>query len=125
MLRLSRKTDYALMSLAWLTEHTEHVWSAREIAGACQMPVALVMNVLKILHQKGVLRSIRGTNGGYQIAVDLSKVSLFDLMQMLDKQELESLPIASRHPRGLALHGAAQALQYRLGRFMREVSVAD
>lgn len=118
MLRLSRKTDYALIALGYLVEHHHDVVSARQIAEACQLPLPLTMNLLKSLHQRGLLTSIRGATGGYRIGMDLEKVSLFDLTQIIEAAEAEP-------GLKLAIHGAAQALQYRLGRFMREVSVAD
>ena len=39
MLRLSKKADYALISLAYLAEHPEHVISARDIAQTCGLPL--------------------------------------------------------------------------------------
>ena len=115
MIRLSRKADYALIALGYLSERTGRVSSARQIAGDCQLPLPLLMNLLKRLHQRGILRSVRGTAGGYQVAVDLHDLSLFELCAILD-------PHVSKK---LALHGPAQALQYRLRRFMQDVSVAD
>ncbi len=58
---------------------------------------------------------------------DLQGVSLFDLCVILDQAESGCRDgiISGEPTRKLALHGAAQALQYRVGRFMREVSVAD
>src|SRR5437764_5998446 len=117
MLRLSKKADYALISLAYLAEHRGHVVPAREIAERCQMPVPLLMNILKVLHQRGILRSVRGASGGYQIATDLSRLSLLELSGLVEQDGHE--PAAHR----LALHGPAQALQYRLVRFMKDVTV--
>ncbi|MBA2707341.1 MAG: Rrf2 family transcriptional regulator [Gemmatimonadaceae bacterium] len=117
MLCLSRKVDYALISLSYLAERPDRVSSAREIAGVCRVPLAMLMNVLKRLHQTQILRSVRGAAGGYELASDLNALSLFDLCAIVNKH--------GQPARKLALHGPAQALQYRLGRFMREVSVAD
>src|SRR2546429_181948 len=114
MLRLSRKADYALISLAYLAEHQSHIVSAREIAEVRDLPLPLLMNILKVLHQRGMLRSMRGASGGYQIAADLSRFSLFELSNLLDNIDGDDQPVARR----LALHGPAQALQYRLVRFM-------
>ena len=47
------------------------------------------MNILKVLHQKGILKSVRGASGGYQIAADLSAVSLLDLSNLVDRIEPE------------------------------------
>jgi Rrf2 family protein len=114
MLRLSKKADYALISLAYLAEHPRQIVSAREIAETCQLPVPLLMNILKVLHQRGIVRSVRGASGGYQIAMDLSALSLLELSRLVEAA-----------PHRFALHGPAQALQYRLVRFMKDVSVAD
>ena len=120
MLRLSKKADYALISLAHLAEHPGQVVPAREIAETCRLPVPLLMNILKVLHQRGILRSVRGASGGYQIASDLSRLSLLDLSGIVEQADGEN-GVAHR----FALHGPAQALQYRLVRFMKDVSVAD
>ena len=121
MLRLSKKADYALISLGYLAEHAARVVSAREIAERCQLPLALLMNILKAMHQRGVVRSVRGATGGYQLASDLNRLSLLDLGNIVSPEE----PADSPGEKRLALHGPAQALQYRLIRFMRDVSVAD
>ena len=128
MLRLSKKADYALISLGYLAEHPEHVVSAREIAERCQLPLPLLMNILKALHQRGVLKSSRGASGGYRIASDLSKLSLLDLSGMLENADGAAAGGAGEgemDKKRFALHGAAQALQYRIVQFMRDVSVAD
>ena len=120
MLRLSKKADYALISLAYLAEHRGHVVPAREIAERCQLPLPLLMNILKVLHQRGILRSVRGASGGYSISADLNRLSLLELSDLLD-QAGDGEAVSKK----LALHGPAQALQYRLVRFMKDVSVAD
>src|SRR5438067_1823632 len=112
MLRLNRKADYALISLGYLAERPGRVASAREVAQAYQVPAALLMNIFKRLHQHGILSSVRGAAGGYRLRRDLSSLSLLELTQILE----ETLADGKR----LAIHGAAQALQYRLGRFMGE-----
>ena len=126
MLRLSKKADYALISLGYLAEHPEHVVSAREMAERCQLPLNLLMNILKVLHQRGIVKSSRGASGGYRIASDLGKLSLLELSGMLEQAEAyENGDGEFVSAKRLALHGPAQALQYRLVRFMKDVSVAD
>jgi Rrf2 family protein len=121
MLRLSKKADYALISLGYLAERPGEVLSAREIAENCMIPQQLLMNLLKAMHQRGILRSVRGANGGYQLAADLNRLSLMELNNLVDQADSGDEPVGKR----LALHGPAQALQYRLLRFMKDVTVAD
>src|SRR5437764_13361159 len=106
MLRLSKKADYALISLAYLAEHRGHVVPAREIAERRELPLPLLMNILKVLHQRAILRSVRGTSGGYQIAADLTTLSLLDLSNLMDKVDVADEQVGKK----LALHGPAQAL---------------
>ena len=68
MLALGKKMDYALISLAWLAERSGRAISAREIAEANDLPLPALMQILKTLHQHGMLRSTRGVKGGYRSA---------------------------------------------------------
>jgi Rrf2 family protein len=104
------------------------VVSAREIAERCQLPLPLLMNLLKVLHQRGILKSVRGASGGYRIASDLGKLSLLELSGILENDGGGGDPRGSGEmidKKRFALHGPAQALQYRIVRFMKDVTVAD
>lgn len=80
MLALPKKTDYALIALHYLLEHPGRVAPAREIAEAYHLPCALLMNVMKELQQGGLVRSVRGARGGYQINSDPREVTLYDVV---------------------------------------------
>ena len=124
MLPLGINTDYALIALAYMVERGDQVSSARVIAEAHGLSLPLMMKVLKILHQRQLLQSVRGTKGGYRIGVNLDEVSLYDLMSILGGERLIDVDPQSR-PRSFSGHAPALALQYRLIRFLREVSLSD
>src|SRR2546423_15225910 len=84
MLYVSKKTDYALIALAFLAERVGRVASAREIAEAHQISAALLMNILKTLQKNSLVHSTRGARGGYQLNGRLNEVSLYELMGMLE-----------------------------------------
>ena len=67
MLSLNRKTDYALVALAGLCAADQRL-SARDLAGRLQLPLPVLRNILKVLTQRGVLRSEQGSRGGYRLA---------------------------------------------------------
>jgi Rrf2 family protein len=130
MLSLSRKADYALISLAYMAERSDQVCSAREIAAAHDLPLPLLMNILKTLHTHGLLSSRRGTKGGYQIAVDLDKTSLCELISIVEcpghsndcgcqaPAEVEAL---GRD----AIYSPILALQHKLRRFLGQIQLSD
>jgi Rrf2 family protein len=121
MLSLSKKVDYALVSLAYLVEHRGRISSARAIAAAHSLPLAQLMNVLKVMHTAGILCSERGVKGGYQICTNLDHVSLYDLIEAVDGDEDGASPVARR----LSNQPPLRALQYKLMKFLKLVRVSD
>lgn len=121
MLSLSRKVDYALVALAHLLENPGQIVSAREVAQAHDLPVALVMNILKRLHHAELLDSARGVNGGYQLRVNLESVSLAKLIEVVENKEDNEESVAKR----LSTQPPVQALQFKLIRFLKDVTLAD
>jgi Rrf2 family protein len=127
MLALSKKTDYALLCLAYLAGHDAQVASAREIAEANDLPVPLLMQILKTLHRHGLLESTRGSKGGYRLGANLSAVSLFSLTQMLESADGEM----AGEVNGIVteaqavVHPPLVALHRRLLQFLQDVKISD
>ena len=85
MLRLSKKSDYALMAMKHLAIRTDSASaSAREIAEAYDIPIELMAKVLQRLARRGLLISHQGTRGGYRLARGASAISVADIIQAID-----------------------------------------
>lgn len=131
MLTLSRKADYALISLAHMAERQDQVCSAREIAATHDLPLPLLMNILKTLHGHGFLISRRGSKGGYQIGVDLERTSLCELIAVVEcaggPGDCGCLGKTTEddHLGRRSMYSPVQALQYKLRRFLRQVMLSD
>jgi FeS assembly SUF system regulator len=83
MLRLSKKTDYALIAMKHLALKRGSS-SAREIAESYDIPVELMAKVLQRLTRRGLLVSQQGTRGGYQLARAAVAMSVADVIQAID-----------------------------------------
>ena len=85
MLRLSKKSDYALMAMKHLALRGDQGSSnAREIAGQYDIPIELLAKVLQRLVRHGLLASHQGTRGGYQLARVPALISVADVIQAID-----------------------------------------
>lgn len=84
MFQLSKKADYGLIALKHLAQHSDGSVSAREIAVEYKIPAPLLAKVLQKLVRQGILASQQGTNGGYILARDASKISIVDVMEAID-----------------------------------------
>lgn len=86
MLRLSKKSDYALMSMKHLATRPGDAGaaSAREIAEAYSIPLDLLAKVLQQLVRQHLLVSVQGTRGGYRLARTPDTITVADIVQAMD-----------------------------------------
>src|SRR5918994_2933891 len=85
MLRLSKKSDYALISMKHLATRTDaSSSSAREISESYDIPLELLAKVLQRLVRAKLLVSVQGTRGGYRLARQASAISVADVIQAVD-----------------------------------------
>jgi Rrf2 family protein len=85
MLKLTKKADYSLMAMKHLAEHAhEGALSAKDVADAYGIPQEALAKILQRLVKAGLLHSQHGTNGGYTLARDASKISTFEVIRAID-----------------------------------------
>ena len=86
MLRLSKKSDYALISMAHLAARADGNGSssAREISEAYAIPLELLAKILQRLVRAKLLVSVQGTRGGYRLARPAASISVADVIQSVD-----------------------------------------
>ncbi len=85
MLSLSKKTDYALISLCYLTEiGPERSANTREIAEKYDIPVELLAKVLQRLAKAGLIASTAGPTGGYRLSRKPESISIGAVIQIVD-----------------------------------------
>lgn len=85
MNKINRKIEYALMALKYMSQKIPgELTTAKEVSDSFQTPFDATARVMQIMAQKGWLRSEQGAMGGYQITKDLSKVSMQDLIAIIE-----------------------------------------
>lgn len=84
MFKINKKLEYALISLKHMSEkYPGELTSAKEISETYKASFDVTARVLQILTQHEILKSEHGAHGGYQIQKDLSKVSFYELAEIL------------------------------------------
>ena len=84
MIKLSRLTDYAVVILSEITRERGGLVSASILAERTRIPEPTVSKILKKLTKKGMLRSIRGANGGYHCDMDTADISVADIIEAIE-----------------------------------------
>lgn len=86
MIRVSKKTEYALRALVQVgcELNTQSPLSIPKIAKAAQIPTKFLEQILLSLKNAGLLSSKRGTVGGYSLLRPLSKISLLEVIRIFE-----------------------------------------
>ncbi|UOF00255.1 Rrf2 family transcriptional regulator [Bdellovibrio bacteriovorus] len=86
MNKINRKLEYALMALKHMSQKIPgELTSAKEVSDSFHTPFDATARVMQQMAQKGgILRAEYGANGGYQITKDLAKVSMQDLLEIIE-----------------------------------------
>ena len=82
MLRISRLTDYATVILARLGGGG--LASAADIAERTHIGVPTVSKLLKELQHAGLVRSVRGAHGGYQLTKPAAEINAADIIDAVE-----------------------------------------
>lgn len=137
MFSLTRKTDYALValaSLATLGSGQEQPRSARQIAQEYDLPLPLLMQVLKDLHRSGILGSVRGAGGGYYLALPPERISITDVIAAIEGQVWVTVCCREDEPvkcvpcsliEKCPITAAMRRLNDRIIRFFSQITIRD
>jgi Rrf2 family transcriptional regulator, nitric oxide-sensitive transcriptional repressor len=128
MNKLNRKIEYSLIALKHMSsKRPGELTTAKEVADHFRAPFDATARVLQIMAQQGLLRAEHGVLGGYQITRDLSRVSLHELIEMI--QGPTKIARCMHAPCELHSHcnilSPIQKLNHRLEDFYRSVTLAD
>ena len=83
MFKINRKIEYALIALRHIKNSNSHCVSAKDICDVYKTPFDTTSRALQIMAQHGIVKAEHGAHGGYQLIKDLSKVTFFELAEMI------------------------------------------
>jgi FeS assembly SUF system regulator len=84
MLQVSKLTDYATVIMSFLALDPNGVFSATRIAREIHLSVPTVSKILKILAEKNLVKSFRGTGGGYQLGRSTREITMVEIISAIE-----------------------------------------
>ena len=82
-MRITREADYALRITLVLAESDKWL-DAKTISEKMDVPYRFTLKILRKIVAAGYIRSHRGVNGGYELAVPAAVISLKDIIEVID-----------------------------------------
>lgn len=85
MLKLSKKTEYALMAMKYLAlQSNGNFTTAKQISDNYNIPYELVAKVLQKLKKLELLESFQGIKGGYKLNKIPSAITLLQIISAIE-----------------------------------------
>ena len=82
---LTSSSAYAIRAMVYLAAQPEgRLCGAKEISEHEQIPPAFLWKILQVLRQHQLLRSMRGSRGGYCLAPPPSEIRLSEIVEALE-----------------------------------------
>jgi Rrf2 family protein len=126
---ISAKSDYAVRALLVLAEHAPELVKIDVVIGEQQLPRKFVEAILGDLRRAGIVRSMRGADGGYALARPAADISIGAVIRAVDGPlaEVRGLRPDEMNYSGLAQHlpGLWVAVRASLRRVLDETTLAQ
>jgi Rrf2 family protein len=129
-MHVTAKADYAVRAVVELADSTQvSPRKLDEVAKAQAIPVSFLENILTQLRSSGIVRSQRGPEGGYWLAVAPEELNL---AQVIRAVEGPLVGVRGQRPEEIEYIGSAKSLQpvwvalrASLRKVLENVTVAD
>ncbi|MCW2523163.1 MAG: transcriptional regulator, BadM/Rrf2 family [Frankiales bacterium] len=126
-MEISAKSDYAVRALLELAEKAPNLVKIDVIVGDQQLPRKFVEAILGDLRRAGIVRSMRGADGGYALARPATEISIGSVIRAVDGPlaEVRGLRPDEMNYTGLAEHlpGLWIAVRAALRKVLDETSL--
>ena len=80
---ITRETDYAVRTVLYLARQEERTASVTEVARSMHIPKSFLAKIVQRLVRSRILKSMRGVNGGFQLARKPSDITLLSITEAI------------------------------------------
>jgi len=127
---LSGTAQYALRAVLYLAEHpSETPTSAADMAARLEIPDNYLSKILHQLSRAGIMDSIRGKNGGFQLAIPPEDLTLLEVVGPFDRIDGSPVCLLGRPEcsdvEPCRAHRRWQAVALEVAEFFRNTTAAD
>ena len=84
MMKIGKMADYALVITIRMAKQPTLLKNMEQLASATQLPLATVRKLMRLLLNAGLVRSVRGVKGGYQLARLPEMISVAQVVQAVE-----------------------------------------
>ena len=80
-MRLTRMSEYAVLGLLFLVQQDGRVVYTREVSEHLDLPTSFLAKAFQKLSRAGILKSHRGSGGGFSLVRPADEISLAEILE--------------------------------------------
>ncbi len=126
-MKFRAKTNYGIVALLELAAEFPGggVLQIAQIACRQEIPERYLEQMMTSLRKGGLLRSIRGPRGGYQLTRSPAQITIAEVLNCLEREELSENIVKSPSPEFLALNALAAGVKQKQVEYLEAISLQD
>lgn len=124
-MKLQKATRYALVAVTEMAAAPARSLSAGEIATKYGLSLNHMAKVLPALARAGLVHASRGATGGYRLAVDPARTTLWDIVRVIEPPDPADETPPHAPPAILALDEVLDGIEATARRALTALTVAD
>jgi Rrf2 family protein len=126
-LKFSAKTNYGIVALLELAAEFPGggVLQIAQIACRQEIPERYLEQMMTSLRKGGFLRSIRGPRGGYQLTRSPVQITIAEVIDCLEGEEISHNIVKGLSPEFLALNALTTRVKLKLAEYLEAISLQD
>ena len=84
-MKLTTKSEYSILALIYIARNQDKGFiKIEEICLKCDIPRQYLVLLFSALKQSGYIKARRGASGGYKLAKPASKISIAEIIRLMD-----------------------------------------
>lgn len=126
-MKFSAKTNYGIVALLELAAEFPGggVLQIAQIACRQEIPERYLEQMMTSLRKGGFLRSIRGPRGGYQLTRSPVQITIAEVIDCLEGEEISHNIVKGLSPEFLALNALTTRVKLKLAEYLEAISLQD
>jgi len=79
---VTKNIHYAIKALLYIAKDSDRIVSVSELVRKLNMRKAFLRRILQILSKKGILKSLKGSGGGFMLNVNPDKIRVINIVSI-------------------------------------------
>jgi len=125
---VTKNIHYAIKSLLYFAKDYTRVVSVNELVKRLNMRRAFLRRILQVLSKHGILRSLKGYNGGFMLNIKPDKIHIIDIVNIFrDKTDIIGCLLEKDicpQPDRCLLMRKMKGIESQLNRILKQLTIA-